>query len=80
LTLQGLLFIVAGAALSYCGFALITNYQGFADWFDDAERRRREISRGGTVWRPDRIGPPWRFGVVVLVIGFLFLIGVITAT
>jgi hypothetical protein len=75
-----LLFIVAGAALSYCGFALITNFRGLADWFDHAQRRRREISRGGSVWRPDNIGPPWRLGVVVLLLGVLFLIGGVTAT
>jgi hypothetical protein len=79
-TPQGVLFMVAGSALSYCGFALITNHRGFADWFDDAERRRREISRGGFVWRPDHIGPPWRFGVFVLLLGLLFLIGGVTAT
>jgi hypothetical protein len=56
------------------------DYRGFADWFDDAERRRREISRGGFVWRPDHIGPPWRLGIVVLLLGLLFLIGGVTAT
>jgi hypothetical protein len=32
-TAPGIAFTVAGAILSYCGLALITNHRGFADWF-----------------------------------------------
>jgi peptidoglycan/LPS O-acetylase OafA/YrhL len=71
----GVVFLLAGVALVYCGFALVTNHRGFADWFEDAERRRRELTRGGSVWRPERIGSSRRFGAGVLILGFAFLVG-----
>jgi hypothetical protein len=78
-TAQGALFIVAGAMLSYVGVALMFNYRGFADWFQDSERRRRELSRGGSVWRPDRYGSPVRLGFGVLLLGVLFIVGGVTS-
>jgi hypothetical protein len=62
-------------ALTYCGFALITNHRGFREWFEDAEWRRRELSRGGTVWRPEQMGSSRRIGAAVLILGFGFLVG-----
>jgi hypothetical protein len=53
----------------------MTNHRGFADWFQDAERRRRDMSRGGTVWKPDKLGSPVKLGFGVLALGLLFVAG-----
>jgi hypothetical protein len=78
-TVQGAFLTFVGAILSYCGVALMINHRGFADWFQDAERRRGELSRGGTVWRPDKFGSPGRFGFAVLLLGLLFILGGVTS-
>jgi hypothetical protein len=65
--------LLIGLVLSYAGLALVTNHRGFADWFQESERRRRELSRGGTVWRPEDLGSARGFGFVVLIVGIAFI-------
>jgi hypothetical protein len=65
--------LLIGLALSYAGLALVTNHRGFADWFQESERRRRELARGGTVWRPEDLGSARGIGFVVLIAGIAFI-------
>jgi hypothetical protein len=52
---------------------MILNTGGFADWLDDAERRRRDLGNGGTVWRPERFTSwRWAAGIPALLIGLGF--------
>jgi hypothetical protein len=40
---------------------------------DAAERHRRDLANGGTVWNRDRYSSPRTFGFWVLVLGLAFI-------